>query len=121
MKLTIFLIFLNTKGITNLHLDNQQLKPMKLINYFLAALLLLPLCAFGQSHVENFDDGDISGWGGQADYELSNAGSELQIISHKTSSWNSFEYSFTPTDISANPYVSIKVKSDVDFNLNFSI
>ena len=71
--------------------------------------------------MENFDDGDIDGWGGQADYKLSNTGSELQIISHKTSTWNSFEYSFPPTDISAHPYVSIKVKTDVDFNLNFSV
>ena len=102
-------------------LDNQPFKPMKFLSSLFTILLLSPIGVFGQGHSENFNDGDISGWGGQADYELSNTGNELQIISHKTSTWNSFEYNFTPTDISANPYVSLKVKTDVDFNLNFSV
>jgi len=71
--------------------------------------------------VENLDDGDVLGWSGQADYKLSNVEGELKIKTNKTSAWNSFQYSFTPIDISAHPYVSIKVKTDIDFNLNFSV
>jgi O-glycosyl hydrolase len=94
---------------------------MKRFNPFLFALVSLSLGLYGQGHIEDFEDGDLSGWGGQADYKLSNTGSELQVIARKTSDWNSFEYNFTPTDITANPYVSIRVKSNVDFNLDFSV
>lgn len=71
--------------------------------------------------VENFDDGDLIGWGGQPDYRLSNVGGELKIETNKTSTWNSFQFDFSPIDISAHPFVSLKVKTDVDFNLNFSV
>ena len=71
--------------------------------------------------VENFDDGDITGWSGQADYKLTNVGAELKIGTKKTATWNSFQYAFSPINISANPFVSLKVKTDIDFNLNFSV
>jgi len=61
---------------------------MKAYHCFLAAMHLPPKSAFGQGHTRNFDDGDIAGWGGQAVYELSNTGSKLQIVSHKTSTCN---------------------------------
>jgi O-glycosyl hydrolase len=89
---------------------------------FVAGFLLLSSIAIGQTgHIEDFEDGDLTGWGGQADYELTNSSGELQIITHKTSTWNSFEYSFSAIDISSNPYVSMKVKTDIDFNLSFSV
>ena len=85
-------------------------------------VLLFGYTSFGQTGlVENFDDGDLTGWSGQADYTLSNAGGELKIKTNKTSAWNSFQFSFSPIDISSHPFVSIKVKTDIDFNLNFSV
>ncbi len=86
--------------------------------------LLSFLMYFGlsaQGVTENFDDGDLSGWGGSADYSMTNTGTELRIATNKTSTWNSFTFSFPATDISANPYVSLKVKTNIDFNLNFFI
>jgi O-glycosyl hydrolase len=71
--------------------------------------------------VENFDDGNIAGWSGQPDYKLTNVGSELKIVTNKTATWNSFQFAFSPINISANPFVSLKVKTDIDFNLNFSV
>jgi hypothetical protein len=84
--------------------------------------ILIGYFSFSQTGlVENFDDGDIAGWSGQADYKLNNVGSELKIETNKTATWNSFEYTFWPINISANPFVSLKVKTDIDFNLNFSV
>ncbi|GAB1451313.1 hypothetical protein MASR2M47_13690 [Draconibacterium sp.] len=92
----------------------------KSILTFLA--IFFALFSFGQTGlVENFDDGDLTGWGGQPDYKLSNVNGELVIKTNKTSTWNSFQFEFSPIDISANPFVSIKVKTDIDFNLNFSV
>ena len=71
--------------------------------------------------VENFDDGDLVGWSGQPDYQLSNVGGELKIVANKTATWNSFQFDFPAVDITAKPFVSIKVKTDLDFNLNFSV
>ncbi len=42
-------------------------------------------------------------------------------MTKKTATWNSFQYAFSPINISANPFVSLKVKTDIDFNLNFSV
>jgi glucuronoarabinoxylan endo-1,4-beta-xylanase len=70
---------------------------------------------------ENFNDGNLSGWTGSADYGLTNTGNELRVDVHKTSTWSSFSFSFDSTDISSNPYVRIRIKSDVDINLNFFI
>lgn len=72
-------------------------------------------------YVENFDDGNLSGWSASADYELTNVGSEMRIVAHKTSAWNSFTFSFLSADISANPYVRMKIRSDVDLNINFFV
>ncbi|MGE5428325.1 MAG: hypothetical protein ACM3O8_10550, partial [Methylococcaceae bacterium] len=90
----------------------------------LSALMLIVFgyLSYGQTGlVENFDDGNLVGWTGQADYNLTNLGSELKIKTNKTAVWNSFQYSFTSIDITAHPFVSIRVKTDIDFNLNFSI
>lgn len=92
----------------------------KLILVFSA--IVLGLFSFGQTGlVENFDDGNMVGWSGQPDYKLTNLGEELKISTNKTSTWNSFQFDFSPVDISAHPFVSLKVKTDIDFNLNFSV
>jgi hypothetical protein len=70
---------------------------------------------------ENFNDGNLSGWSGSADYILTNTGNELKVDVRKTSTWSSFTFSFTNTDISSNPYVRMRIKSDVDININFFI
>ncbi len=89
---------------------------------FTFPLIFLSFFSFGQTGLfENFDDGNLAGWGGQPDYKLSNVDGELVIKTNKTSTWNSFQFEFSPIDISANPFVSIKVKTDIDFNLNFSV
>lgn len=94
---------------------------MKKLSFTFLAILL-GYCAFCQTGlVENFDDGYKAGWTGQPDYQLSNVGSELKIVANKTATFNSFQFDFPAIDISAHPFVSIKVKTDIDFNLNFSV
>jgi O-glycosyl hydrolase len=89
---------------------------------FTLATILFGYLSYGQTGlIENFDDGNIVGWSGQADYKLTNLGGELKIATNKTATWNSFQYVFLPINISANPFVSLKVKTDIDFNLNFSV
>jgi glucuronoarabinoxylan endo-1,4-beta-xylanase len=91
--------------------------------------ILLILCGMLFSRVvycqtgftENFDDGNLTGWSGSADYGLTNTGNELKVDVRKTSTWSSFSFSFTSTDISSNPYVRMRIKSDVDININFFI
>lgn len=101
---------------------NQPLLIMKKSLSILFMALLYLTTALGQTgFVENFDDGNLVGWSASADYELTNLGNELRIVSHKTSAWNSFSFSFAAADISANPYVRMKIRSDVDFNINFFI
>lgn len=90
--------------------------------YFTLILCMFVMIVFCQTGlVENFDEDDLTGWTGQADYQLSNENGELEIKTNKTSAWNSFQYTFSPIDLTAHPYVSIKVKTDIDLNLNFSI
>ena len=85
-------------------------------------ILFLGYTSFAQSGlVENFDDGNLTGWSGQPDYKFSNVDGELKIVTNKTSAWNSFQFNFSPLDISSHPYVSLRVKTDIDFNLNFSL
>ena len=84
---------------------------MKKIFFTFSAILLgfISYCQTGLT--ENFDDGDLTGWSGQADYKLINVGGELIINTNKTSTWNSFQFDLmSPIDISANPFVSIKLK-----------
>lgn len=89
---------------------------------FTLFLFMFGYLSYGQTGwMENFDDGDLTGWSGQADYKLTNVGGGLEIKTNKTSAWNSFQYSFSPVDVTAHPFVSIRVKTDTDFNLNFSV
>ncbi|HET6558444.1 MAG TPA: Ig-like domain-containing protein [Prolixibacteraceae bacterium] len=89
---------------------------------FIVLIILFGYASYCQTGlVENFEDGNLTGWSGQPDYKLSNVGGELKIVTNKTAVWNSFQFVFLPIDISSHPYVSIKVKTDIDFNLNFSV
>ena len=72
--------------------------------------------------IDDFNDNTLTGWWGSANYVLNEANGELAIAANKANnSWASFGYNFGPLDISANPYVSIKVKADMDFMLNLSV
>ncbi len=66
-------------------------------------------------HVENFDDNSVSGWVGNFTFAEQNG--ELKISGEKTSTWQAFDYQFSAIDISSYPYLSVKIKSDVTFNL----
>jgi O-glycosyl hydrolase len=91
--------------------------------------LLLILCgmmsaisAYCQTgFTEDFNDGNLTGWSGSADYVLTNSGNELKVDVRKTSAWSSFSFSFTNTDISSNPYIRMRIRSDVDININFFV
>jgi hypothetical protein len=93
-------------------------KPFILILY---GLLFARAIYCQTGFTENFNDGNLTGWSGSADYVLTNAGGELKVNVHKTSTWSSFTFSFTRTDISSNPYVRMWIKSDVDININFYV
>jgi O-glycosyl hydrolase len=93
-------------------------KPFILILY---GLLFARAIYCQTGFTENFNDGNLTGWSGSADYVLTNAGGELKVNVHKTSTWSSFTFSFTRTDISSNPYVRMRIKSDVDININFYV
>ncbi|HPG38931.1 MAG TPA: FlgD immunoglobulin-like domain containing protein [bacterium] len=85
---------------------------------FITAALTM---AQGTGLVVDFNDNSLAGWGGTADYDMAAVNNELRIDANKRSTWNSFTFSFAPLDISANPYVSLKVKTDTNFNLGFSV
>ncbi len=87
----------------------------------LCGMLFVRLVHCQTGFTENFNDGNITGWNGSADYSLTNVGNELKVNVRKTSTWSSFSFSFDTTDISSNPYVRMRIKSDVDINLNFFI
>ena len=71
--------------------------------------------------VEDFNDNTLTGWQGTGDYQLGASDGVLYIEADKRVTWNSFTFSFTAIDISANPIVSLAVRTDRDFNLGFSV
>jgi len=88
-----------------------------------AVLCFIPALLFAQQTglVEDFNDNSLTGWGETGDYSLTEANGELKIEANKRNTWNSFTFSFSQLDISANPYVSLKVKTEKIFNLGFSV
>jgi O-glycosyl hydrolase len=95
---------------------------MKKPALFIVCGMLIISAAYSQTgFTENFNDGNLTGWSGSADYGLTVTGNELKVDVHKTSAWSSFSFSFSNTDISSNPYVRMRIKSDVDINLNFFV
>ncbi len=87
--------------------------------FVLVSVSLLPAQETGL--VVDFTDNSLAGWGGTADYDLAVVNNELRIDANKRSTWNSFTFSFATLDISANPYVSLKIKTDTNLNLGFSV
>ncbi len=78
----------------------------------------------GTGLVEDFNDNTLTRWTGSGYYQLTEANQELKVVVNKrNNSWASFYWSFLVdmVDMSENPYVTIKVKSDVDMNFNFSV
>ena len=95
---------------------------MKTANWMSTVLLAIPALLTAQGLVENFDNNNLAaGWGETGDYQLTETNGELRIDANKRSTWNAFTFSFTALDISANPYVSLKVRTEKDFNLGFSV
>ena len=91
-------------------------KCLFLIAFFAASAILAQT-----GHVENFNDNNTAGWGASPDYDLSVSGGRMQIEANKRDTWNSFTYSIPVTDLSANPYVSLKIRTDRDVNVGFFI
>lgn len=95
---------------------------MKTIYLSVMMLVLSPLLfSQGTGLTENFQDNVLTGWTATPDYQLTERNGELLIDAQKRSTWNSFTFSFAALDITANPYVSLKVKAETDVNLGFSI
>lgn len=69
-------------------------------------------------YLEDFNDNTLSGWT-PGSYSLSEAGGMLKIIPNKAGVWDGFDLKFSATqiDISTVPYMSLKIKSNFDFNI----
>ncbi|AEE96984.1 fibronectin type III domain-containing protein [Mahella australiensis] len=99
-------------------------KVMVFVMLICMCMPITPQDAFAQGGgvVEDFNDNTLTGWWSDANYKLTEANGELKIEANKANnSWASFTYSFESIDISQKPYVSIKVRSDFDFRLSFSV
>jgi len=68
--------------------------------------------------LENFNDNVLTNWTA-GNYVLTEAGGVLKINPIKTSAWDAFDLKFSATqiDISSAPYLSLKIKSNIDFNI----
>ncbi len=71
---------------------------------------------------ENFNDNVLTNWT-KGSYSLTEAGGMLKIIPKKSGVWDGFDLKFSPTqiDISTVPYVSMKIKSNFDFNISLAV
>lgn len=69
-------------------------------------------------YIENFNDNVLTNWTAGS-YGLTEAGGMLKVIPNKAGVWDGFDfkYSATQLDISTVPYVSMKIKSNFDFNI----
>ncbi len=96
---------------------------MKRLTAFFFAAVFFCASARGQNTglVEDFNDNALTGWQETGDYQLVESGGVLHVEANKRSTWNSFTFSFPALDISSNPIVSLKVRTDRDFNLGFSV
>jgi uncharacterized protein YjdB len=69
---------------------------------------------------ENFSDNSLAGWN-QGSYKLSVANQEMKVIPFKSDLWAAFDYTFSALDLRNNPYVSLKIKSNFDFNIAIAV
>ena len=92
-------------------------------------LLALPIAIFAQvfGFIDDFEDGILTGWEvseeHQRTFELTEEDGVLKIDYHRTSeSWEWDNINFTPPeeiDVSDNPTITVKVKSDVATVMTF--
>jgi len=69
--------------------------------------------------VESFDDNTKNpGWNAGS-CTFTEVGGELKINPAKATVWDAIDFKFTPTqlDISSAPYLSLKIKTNIDFNI----
>jgi O-glycosyl hydrolase/chitodextrinase len=69
---------------------------------------------------EDFNDNKLTGWY-LGSYGLSEQNQELKIVPVKNSVWDGFGFSFPEITIKNTPYVSLKIKSNFDFNLSMAV
>ncbi len=106
-------------------------KSYQIISVVLTILMLYTTAGFRRAaahaeefpgRIDDFNDNSFSGWWGSSNYVLTAENGELKgKVDKANNSWASFGYNFDPLDISATPYISLKVKSDMDFTLNLSV
>jgi len=70
--------------------------------------------------LENFSDNTLTDWY-LGSYGLTEADQMLKINPVKTDVWAGFGFSFPQIDITATPYVSMMIKSNIDFNISVAI
>lgn len=70
--------------------------------------------------VEDFNDNNLTGWYAGS-YGLTEQAQMLKIVPVKNSVWDGFGFSFPEITIKDAPYVSLKVKSNFDFNISMAV
>ncbi len=69
----------------------------------------------GTGLVEDLDDGNLAGWGfGPPVHTVTNENGVLKVAAIK-GTFDGFNFDFAPLDLSAHPYLSMKIKTAVDF------
>ncbi len=70
--------------------------------------------------LEDFNDNKLTGWYAGS-YGLSEQNKELKIVPVKNSVWDGFGFSFPEITIKDAPYISLKIKSNFDFNISMAV
>lgn len=68
----------------------------------------------------DFSGNSAEGWNGGAS-TVTVQNQMVNINPVKTNLWDAFDFAFPALDITSNPYVSLKIKSNFDLNLSFAI
>ena len=71
-------------------------------------------------YTEDFNDNKLTNWYAGS-YGLSEQNQELKISPLKNSVWDGFGFSFPKISIKNTPYVSLKIKSNFDFNISLAV
>lgn len=70
--------------------------------------------------LEDFNDNTLTNWY-SGSYGLTEANQMLKINPVKSDVWAGFGFSFPQIDITTVPYVSMKIKSNIDFNISVAV
>jgi len=70
--------------------------------------------------LEDFDDNTLTNWY-SGSYGLTETNQMLKINPVKSDVWSGFGFSFPQIDVTTVPYVSLKIKSNLDFNISVAI